>query len=398
MSDFTTPAEVPVMGPFDGICFLGGGVRCATTQYAGMAVIMYLLGLTPQEMLAGTKYMSGNSGASFTISSLLCYPLFVDTTTKTSVFPLDTIKNITNVPASPTSSPTPATSNLHGFYQTYWTDPLKTIVTNQYADSQFQTYFTMFYNWLSSKSSGKLPFSRPQLEFMAYSYADIGLFTWPNGVGMLALAPFAQYLVGQKFKDMPLAVSANLVVSLGATVVKNSSNNANSYFRATAPTETTFGQVATSASAAALANKVPKACPEAYKTSVSYSWDKSYSDYTYYGQYPDVNSSMVGMPFNMFYGFGNNKVSNQTSTPYLVNPGQSASSTPTLGNITYTPSSASSSEKDNNVVVQVPVLSVASSKIGDSQVLALVSASSSYTGCSLQANNTALASDCLTNF
>ena len=386
---------VPLMGPFDGICFLGGGVRCATTQYAGMAVIMNLLKLTPQEMLAGTKYMSGNSGASFTISSLLCYPLFVDSSTKASVFPLDTIKDITNVPSAPTSSPTPATSDLHGFYQKYWTDPLKTIVTSQYNDKQFQTFFKMFYTWLSSKSSGKLPFSTSQLEFMAYSYADIGLFTWPNGVGMLAMAPFAQYLVGQKFKDMPLAVSANLVVSLGATVVKDSSNNANSYFRVTAPTESTFGGVAASASAAAAAITVPKACPKAYTTSVSYSWDKSYSDYTYYGQYPETDGSMVGMPFNMFYGFGNNKPANQLSTPYLVNPGQSASSTPTLGNITYTPSS---SEDGDPVVVPIPALSVASSKIGESQVLALVSASSSYTGCSLQYNNTPVSSECLTNF
>ena len=43
-------------------------------------------------------------------------------------------------------------------------------------------------------------------------------------------------------------------------------------------------------------------------------------------------------------------------------------------------------------------MSVASSKIGESEVLALVSATSSFTGCSLQQTNTPMASECLNNF
>ena len=382
----------PVMGPFDGMCFLGGGVRCATTQYAGMAVIMNLFGLTPQEMLAGTRYMSGNSGASFTISSLLCYPLFVDSSTKASVFPLDDIKTYTNVPTSPVSSPTPATSDLHGFYKKYWTDPLKAIVAKQFANKEVQAAFAAVYNYIKGKAT-TLPFSQAQVEFMVYSFADIGLFTWPNGVSMLALAPFAQYLVGQKFKDMPLANSAKLVVSLGATVVKDTSNGANAFMRVQAPSESTFLDVATTAIAAVSAHTSSWACPKAYTKSVSYSWDKNYSDYTYYqSDYPD--STMIGMPFNMFYSFGN-PVQNTSATPYLVNPGSSASSSPTLGNVTYTPSS---SEDGDPVVSAIPLVSVASSKIGESEVLALVSATSSFTGCSLQQTNTPMASECLNNF
>jgi hypothetical protein len=383
----TPPEQVPIVGPFDGICFLGGGVRCATTQYAGMAVIMNLLGLTPQQMLAGTKYMSGNSGAGFTISTLLCYTLFVDSTTKQALLPLDDIKSYAQ-PKSPATSPTPATSDLHGFYKKYWTEPLKAIVANQFKNPAVQAAFAAVYNSIK----GKLPFSQAQVEFMVYSFADIGLFTWPNGVAMLALAPFAQYLVGQKFKDMPLANSAKLVVSLGATVVKDTSNGANAFMRVQAPTESTFAEVAASATAATLAFKTPWSCPKGYTKSVSYSWDKKYSDYNYY-QSAYQDSSMIGMPFNMFYSFGN-PVQNSSATSYLLNPGSSASSSPTLGNVTYTPSSA----EDGGSVSAIPLVSVASSKIGESEVLALVSATSSYTGCTLQQTNTPMASECFNNF
>ena len=84
----TPTPQLPTVKQIDGISFLGGGVRCPTHQLPPLCLAMYRLGLTPEELLHGVKYMSCNSGGAFTLSAVLCYPLCGD------AFPLDKIKDM----------------------------------------------------------------------------------------------------------------------------------------------------------------------------------------------------------------------------------------------------------------------------------------------------------------
>lgn len=164
----------------DGISFLGGGVRCATSQYAFMCVVMQLLKLQPEELFYKVKYISGNSGAAFTIATLLYYPLMKD------IWPLDKVQGMTMAQAQT-------------FYKTYWIDALK-------------KYLTM-----------KFPGVTGQTGFAAVGLGNLGLNSWMNALATYAIAPFADRIGGTKWKDMPFSKNLNMVVSLGATTLKTSS-------------------------------------------------------------------------------------------------------------------------------------------------------------------------------
>lgn len=163
----------------DGISFLGGGVRCSVSQYAFMCTVMHKLKLIPEELFYKIKYISGNSGAAFTIATLLCYPLMTD------IWPLQKVKTLSQ-------------SDLENFYKTYWTDALK---------AKFNI----------SKSI-----------FTGVEVSNVGMNSWMNALTTLAIAPFANKIGGIKFKDVPMANSQNMVVSFGATTLQNSSMRAKS--------------------------------------------------------------------------------------------------------------------------------------------------------------------------
>ena len=165
----------------DGISFLGGGVRCAPSQYAFMCLVMNKLKLSPEELFYKVKYLSGNSGAAFTISTLLYYPKMMD------VWPLHKVKNMSQ-------------SDLDNFYKEYWIKPL-------------QDYLIK-----------KVPFiSTNDKVFDAFGLSNVGLNSWLNALTTYAIAPFANRIGDTKWKDMPFANSMNLVVSLGATALQTSS-------------------------------------------------------------------------------------------------------------------------------------------------------------------------------
>lgn len=163
----------------DGISFLGGGVRCPPSQYAFMCLVMNKLKLTPEELFYKVKYLSGNSGAAFTIATLLYYPKMTD------IWPLDKVKTMTQ-------------DQLLNFYKTYWIEALK-------------------------NKLDVFPDISNQNVFASVGLSNLGLNSWMNALATYAIAPFSNRIGGTKWKDMPFSKAMNMVVSLGATTLKSSS-------------------------------------------------------------------------------------------------------------------------------------------------------------------------------
>jgi hypothetical protein len=328
------PTALPTIPQIDGVSFLGGGVRCPTHQLPPLFLAMYRKGLTLEELLHGVKYMSCNSGGSFTLTSLLCYPLYED------AFP---VNSIATMKAGPKDALPDA---LLDFYAKYWIDVVKS----------------------------SFPSSLSPIVFQTLEKAEIALFSWLNGVGTLAMLPFANYIKDLPFKDLPVAKKNNIVVSFGATTIKNSNI---------------------------------RVVPNDFYQHVAYQWTKTYDGFV-------PNSGMVGFPINLHYGFGN--VPPKGAVDVTLFNGK-------MGGITYVQSKTPAADckvtvpsADDAVwgaglapirfahqkrgrgvappppppVVPKPVpvpnpanLSLASPdcSLGDSMLLTLVAATSAYTGC-----------------
>ena len=319
-------------------------MQCTTLQYAGIATILCKLGLTVEAFLTGIKYVSGNSGSGFTIATLLCWPRFKDTN-QNSVFPLDSIKDYAfPEPVPPMAQVGPTTTKLHGFYSTYWIEPLKAVVKAQ-NDAMPPNLTAILSNYASQS---------------LFLYGQSALYSQINSMSLLPLGVFAPYLAKLQFKDMDLANSLGLIVSLGATLIKSIDlgwATSNTSMNTTTPQETTLTELTQ-----VLSNT--QACPPSYANVAAYAWDKPYSDFEYFATFPP-SDNMTGMPFNMLYApppFA----ANPDNTAYLTNPGKAG-----LGNLTY------SLPQTSTVATKVPMLRICDSRIGESQLLAILAASSS---------------------
>ena len=328
----STP-KLPTNVQVDGMSFLGGGVRCATIQYAPMVLAMYRLKFIPEDLFYKIKYISGNSGASFTMASLLCYPLMK------KAWPLQTIKDMQ--PSKKAQLP----DQVLDFYKTYWIEPTK-------------------------QKFDLIPDIEDTPVFQGVEKAEIGTYSWLNGMSELAMVPFAKYIKGTLFKDIPMATDLNMVVSFGATTVLQSN------------IRTKTGDVADQS---------------VYLSSVGYKWTQPYT-FT-----PD--SSMVGVPINLIYGF-KNRIIDPSVTFFngdMADITYTQSSTPaskcTLP-FTSSDSSNSTTQDPDPITVNKPFnVPLATSSLGESKFMTLVAASSAYTGCVPPINpDTAGVSECELNF
>ena len=331
--------KFPKIDKIDGMTFLGGGVRCATHQLPPICLAMFKLGLTFEQLVRDVKYFGANSGGTFTATALLCYRKTYNPQTKKLEFPLNEIPNY----VADKSGKLPV--SLVNFYKPYWIDPIS---------SQF----------VNEKTN----------EFLFGEALDIGMFTWVNGLGILALMPFAKWMANMKIKDMPLPKDHKKIVAFGATVLQNSN----------------IRQV-----------------PDNYNIAVKYSWKR---------ETPPIEDIGHGYPINLFYGFGNKQVVpkapffpsggmgtityTKIKTPGKSNENPKMNALPPIPNIPpyylkeYS-KCLSASTKDNPVddgpdttVSNLKNLDIGTSKFGESLYLSFVAASSSFTGCSNNNDNT----------